>query len=418
VHPHATRDALALLLSTAALFLAPVLLFSKGNRVSSATGLVTALGGIVGAYALLNYLSANETSFHFLRAGFGNRANGPFVNPNHLACYLGVLIGAPLAILFQVHRRSVSREEEPLGTRVADFLADLSRNYRKILAALAFLVMALALVFTLSRSGIVAGAAGVAAFLAAFAVLRRRRRGRRYGRVLAGTALFVVFAGTAAWIGLDPLVRRYASSDLSFGDRWVVWSSSLSLLADFPLFGSGLGTFSDVFPLHQPASIPAHYTYPHSEYVGLLVETGILGALLLAGSAVCGAVGFLRILGRKDLRRTRQLAACVGIAAAVAALVHSAFDFSLHIPAVGMAFAFTLGLGLTASLASESRGRHRSQRGRTGEEEEDEEDEEEAEDVKTAGAITAPEGGDAARGDGAAVPCPGSKPESPAQGGE
>ncbi|MCU0723126.1 MAG: O-antigen ligase family protein, partial [Planctomycetes bacterium] len=240
--------------------------------------------------------SANLVSLHFSRASFGGRAAGPFVNPNHLASYLSVLLGAPLAVLLHVRQRSLSREEEPLPARVAEFLTDISRNWWKVLAALAFLFMALAVAFSLSRGGILAGSAGVAAFFASFVAVRRRKRGRRFGRVLAGTALLLVLAGAAAWIGLDPLVRRYASTDISLEDRLVVWSSSLTLFADFPLFGTGLGTFGDAFPLRQPPSVTGHYTFPHSEYVGILVETGTVGALLLAAAAVCGAAGFLREL--------------------------------------------------------------------------------------------------------------------------
>jgi putative inorganic carbon (HCO3(-)) transporter len=362
LHPHATRDALAILLSAAALLLAPPLLFARRNRIATALGVLAGVGGVVAAYALLNYLSANQISLHFDRGGFGGRANGPFVNPNHLASYLCVLLGAPLAVMLHVRSRSLSREEEPLGARVAEFLIDLSRNHWKVLASLSLLFMELALVFSMSRSGIVAGGAGIAAFFAAFVALRRRRRGRRYGRLLAGTALLAVLAGTAAWIGLEPLARRYAGTDLSLEDRVSVWAASLSLWADFPVFGTGLGTFADVFPLRQPASIPAHYTFPHSEYVGLLVETGIAGVLALAGAAVCGVAGFLRELAGSDLGRSRHLAACVGIAAAASAAVHGAFDFSLHMPAVGLTFAFVVGIGIASLNESPRQGRHHSRR--------------------------------------------------------
>ncbi|MHC4780174.1 MAG: O-antigen ligase family protein [Planctomycetota bacterium] len=346
--PEATKSALVAFLSTGALFLAPLIVVRSGRGLTRGLGFMAVSGAVVAAYSLLNFLSVNEVSLHFARGTHGGRASGSFVNPNHLATYLAVLLPAPLAILFLSPPRGRAGGEDAVLVKVSDFLADLSRRYWKILAALALAFISLSLVFTMSRAGILAGALGATAFFSLYAALRRKGAGLPVARMLTAVCFVSVLVGAALWLGLEPIIRRYGDSEIGMRDRFEVWVISLRIFMDFPLFGTGLGTFTDIFPLRQPAALHSHYTFPHNEYVGLLVECGAIGTLLLAGSAVLGLIGFVRELLRFRYRRTRQLAACAATGGTVAFVFHGVFDFAAHLPAVAFLTAFVMGLGFAS----------------------------------------------------------------------
>ncbi|MHC4600334.1 MAG: O-antigen ligase family protein [Planctomycetota bacterium] len=346
--PAATRASLVLLLSTAALFLTPPILLRRGRRLASILGVVTAVGGVTAAYALLNSLSNNELSLHYSKGTQSARACVPFVNPNHLATFLAVLLPAPLAVLLFFSPKGRAGEEETILLRVADFLSDLSKRYWKILAALAFAFAALGLTFSMSRAGILAGAGGLTAFFAALAALHRKGEGLPVVRMLIATLLVAILVGAALWLGLEPVLRRYAATEVGMEGRLHVWAISMEIFGDFPVFGTGLGTFTHVFPLHKPATLPVHYTFPHNEYLGILVECGLVGSLLLAGAATFGFAGLVRELARHRYRRTRQLGACWAIGGGTAFAIHAFFDFAVHIPAVAFLLSITLGAGFAA----------------------------------------------------------------------
>ncbi len=348
LHPEATASALFVVLAASVLFLAPLRLVSRSRHLRASTGFLAALAGVVGAYALFNYLAHNEVSLHFARSEYGGRARGPFVNPNHLATFLALGLPASLSVLFYVRSPSPHHAERVFSERLSDFLVDLSKRYWKILAAVALAFTALPLVFSMSRAGMLAGFAGASVFLASFAALRRRRAGRPAGWMLAGTFLLLLLAGVAVWLGLDPVMERYASTDPRMADRLRVWEAGASLWKTFPVFGTGLGTFRDVFPLEKPAALSARYTFPHNEFVGLVVECGVVGTLLLLGAVATAAAGFLRDLARRNLRTPRQLAACWAFAGLAVVGLHGIFDFSLHMPAVAFLFAFVSGQGLAS----------------------------------------------------------------------
>lgn len=348
LHAGATREALLWIVASFAFFLAAPALLRRGRQVSTVAGIFAAAAGVLALYALLAHLSGERVSLHFPAAENVARARGPFVNPNHLAAWLGLMLPAPLVVLLLKRSRASSPDDESLLLRASDFVTDLSRRYWKILAFGALTAAVLALVFTLSRAGIVAGALGTVVFLAAFVALRRRRAGIPAGRLLIAVALLACIASAALWLGLEPVIDRYAATDLRIADRLEVWRASLGLWRESPALGTGLGTFSEAFPLVQPPALAAHYTWPHNEYVGLLVECGAVGSGLLLLAILAGGAGFLNDLIRKPHRRRRQLAAAWALGAAVAAGFHAFFEFAVHMPSVGFLLAFLLGLGPAA----------------------------------------------------------------------
>ncbi len=347
VYPGATRISLALLLSSAVpLFAAPVLMKRK-EKVYAASAALAGAGGATAFYAMLNYLSSNAASVHFTAAEFGNRANGTFVNPNHFAAHLGMLIPLCLSIMFLKSKAWKRRSEDGLFRLLASAAQDASRRWWKILAGLSFVTMLVAVVFSASRMGIISAVSGVACFFFLSFLLKRAGDGGRFWTA----ALIVLLLGAlsiAAWVGLEPVMTRFEALDPGIERRLEIWKDAAGILADFPILGTGLGTFPHVFPAYQSDALPGGYSFPHNEYLQLLTETGMLGFLLVAGAAALWTAAFIRRFQNADVRADRRKIAAGAFAGAFTMLLNCGTELSLRMPANYILFSLLAGISFAA----------------------------------------------------------------------
>ena len=120
--------------------------------------------------------------------------------------------------------------------------------------------------------------------------------------------------------------------------RLYVLEDSLGILEDFPLLGTGLGTFEQSYRRYQ-TSIPAPALRPRPQRLpGMATDTGAAGFLLAAGMA---ALFFLALM-RGWRRKHGRFGTCIGaggISSCLAMAVHSGTDFNLRIPANALLFA-------------------------------------------------------------------------------
>ena len=127
------------------------------------------------------------------------------------------------------------------------------------------------------------------------------------------------------------------------------------MFLDYPVAGTGLGTFEWAFNGYQRQGESLVFRQAHNDYVQVLSETGLVGAALLAWAL---GVFLLRILvpvlrGVDGEPRWTS----IGAAAAVFALiVHSTVDFNLQIPANAAQFAVLLGILAARCARRRSRG--------------------------------------------------------------
>ncbi len=214
-------------------------------------------------------------------------------------------------------------------------------------------VAAVALSAGLSILGVVlaAGRAPILAFgpallvtLGCLALFHRARilRSRSLRPVLATAALFVVLVGAVAalggWSSLNWQVSSLgfgASPSGSVGQRLVWWSAARELAREHPIRGLGLAGFEDevartnavisaIAGSGDPA-VASHLkaAHPHSVYLALLVDAGVIGLALFGLTIIATATSALRVAQREPLG-----AALLGIL--VLWLLCAAFE-SLHL---------------------------------------------------------------------------------------
>ncbi len=299
-------------------------------------------GTLQAVYGAMMVLTGLEFGFFVEKySGLGS-ATGTFVNRNHLAGYLVMCLAAGTGLLLsQLDRHHPGDWRERLERWLRLLLSP------KIRLRVYLAVMVVALVLTRSRLGNLAfftalGVAGVVAVLT----------GRRFSWrvvVFLGSLLLVDVLILGRWFGLDRLVDRLEQLEgqpVEAVSRYWADRYGLDYLADFPLTGSGGGSFYGIFPNYQGPMLGGYYDHAHNDYLELAAELG-LPAVALLGAAVLfslwSAVG--------AQRRGTALYRGAGFAATMTvvwALLHSLGDFNLQVPANAVTFCALLGLAAAA----------------------------------------------------------------------
>jgi O-antigen ligase len=133
-------------------------------------------------------------------------------------------------------------------------------------------------------------------------------------------------------------------------NRVVIWKTTLRAIEQSPWLGWGLGSFSDIYAVLQPAQIPQFNDKAHSTPLETVLELGIPGGVLAMLSVLLPWVVAGRAAWRR--RRRRYLPAAAFAAAAVAVL-HSTIDFSLQMPAIAFFVSALLGMGWAQAFLPE-----------------------------------------------------------------
>ncbi|MBL7058802.1 O-antigen ligase family protein [Patescibacteria group bacterium] len=133
------------------------------------------------------------------------------------------------------------------------------------------------------------------------------------------------------------------SLDVSSGIRLSYYKAGLSIFSNYPLFGSGLGTFSQIY--HQYQSSPVNSgKYVHNWYLEVLLESGVFVFFSL--------FIFLFLILFSALKYLKSDRVFIVFISVLSYLIHNLVDIGSHYIANNIIFWFNLGLLL--SLISES----------------------------------------------------------------
>ena len=185
--------------------------------------------------------------------------------------------------------------------------------------------------------------------LLAVALARRRSRRRRRALIVA-TALLL---GTSLAIGLTGHGRfsRFLLTDprdLGSTTRVAIWKTSVDAWKEFPVVGSGLGTFREAFRRVQPSELRGLLEQAHDDFLQIAVTGGAVGA----GLGVVLVLSLLVAMARRGSRqRHREESAPTlgGFGALLSLTLHGLIDFHLSIPIISATLACALGAAWAAA---------------------------------------------------------------------
>ncbi len=295
-------------------------------------GLFQALLGIALHMGEANYTIFYEPFTHEV-------AKGTFVNRNHFAAFLNICLAMGIGLMIG------KLDAQPLSTwrQRLRWLASVLLSEKARLRVM-LVIMVIALVLTRSRGG---NSAFFIALLVTgiIAVPLLRNTSRPAAWFIASlVVLDVVIIGS--WVGVEKVVHRLSETSLvkqeghseeSVQERVDPGLKALASLKDYPVFGSGGGTFYAVFPKYRPPETRGYYDHAHNDYAQLAVEGGLSGVAIAAlGLGLLLAAALLTLASRK-YRSLRRGLAFSGAMALATLLIHSWTDFNLQIPAVALA---------------------------------------------------------------------------------
>lgn len=286
--------------------------------------------------ALVQHFGAGDTAY-WPRAVRADGSFGPFINRDHFAAYIELLIAVPIALIV---------------TRYV-------RGEKTLLYGGAAAIMGIAAIFSLSRGGVISLLAEM--LLIVTIGLRRsqntphKHRSRTHGRTgrrtieaLTVTLIIAAIVAGVAWLGAEPVIDRIASGNLTnpslnadvhtfHSVRGAIWKDTWRLIRENPVAGVGLGAFELAYPIYAwDKGGEGIVAQAHNDYLQVLADAGIFGGALALWFVVIVMRTIVRSAGLHDpLSAGLALGGGAGV---FGLLVHSLFDFGLQLPSHAVLF--------------------------------------------------------------------------------
>ena len=311
----------------------------RRSQAKQVAVMVTVYGSAMALFALVQSASSNGRIYWAKTPEMGGWIYGPYVNHNHYAGLMEMLVPVPLVFC----------------------LSSFASGNRKWMAALAAMLMGSTIFLSGSRGGMIAFVVELAVLFVAIQAKDKRPR-----TTWIALASLVALLAMVYWLGGREFTQRLISihaethAEISGGTRLSILRDGLHMWWKRPIAGWGLGTFSAVYPGFRSYYTNFFINQAHNDYLQCLIETGAAGFLIMGW--------FLFRLHRAAWKKMDDWAFDVNGAVALAAmmgvtgiLVHSFFDLNLQIPANA---ALLYALAATAAAPSfqqpSEKRRHRS----------------------------------------------------------
>lgn len=331
-------------------FLILVNLLNSKRRLIVFCYVVLGSGLIHACFALLDTVYDGHL-FRRPIIGLGSPATsiaGTYTNRNHFAGLMELTFFLAVALYLAQLRRSKSvRSTRDRLRRVSNWLLSVQPWY-----LLSLLITLVALLFSASRGGFLSTVAA-SLMLGAFIGVRTRFRVSKTNLLVISAVALPLIAGTA--LGIDRLAKRLEKSGLT-DDRYELRQLAYRMIGDFPVFGSGSGTFRHLYPAYEttPFRNGRMLHHVHNDYLELALETGLIGFSLFAGAiSLCVLCVVRAPVSKSDRTIIAIRLGCLG--GVVSLLIHSMVDWNLQIPANAYWFTVVLAIAVASTTLDRDR---------------------------------------------------------------
>lgn len=347
-YPYASKHDLRLILAVAGVFVVVLNVFRRPEQIKRLLGAIAIIGAIVAGIALAQNLFGNGKIYWFILNRYTKSYSGPFVNHSNYGQFMNLSIGAALGLI-------MSRLHEVFGNRKIT-LPDVLEYFSSSSAIPLWLLFVMVGIGTttvfisLTRSGMIG-------LLVAMGVITLLISSKKHLRSHGWTMVVIAMISFSCilYIGFDAVHNRLST----LRDLNEVGTLRLQMLKDttaawskFPLLGTGLGTYSVVYPMFDNSNTSVPAKHAENEYAQTAEETGLIGlGLLIAFAAIVGFY-FLR-----NIRRTNHhiFPVAYGLGFGLfAILLQSCSDFGQHLPANSFLSAIFCALLITIARYGQS----------------------------------------------------------------
>ncbi|MCS7062675.1 MAG: O-antigen ligase family protein [Methylacidiphilales bacterium] len=238
----------------------------------------------------------------------------------------------------------------PIAVGFCLFAERYSWPIRIVVGFLGFVVLPTALLLTLSRGSYLAlGVVGVVGliFLVRLTVVP--------WWVLVGFLVAGGMGGVLFVLNSEAMAPRLAEvQNVIANNQWLSYvrvqlaRDALLMFRDYPIFGSGPATFGLLHPRYHGDDYSTLAIYTHNDYLNLLTDYGLVGFLIVAVFIVSATGKLWKRLEWTDPWRLKVMRFAVS-AGWAGILLHSFFDFNMHIQGNAAIVCALIGLGIRKS---------------------------------------------------------------------
>jgi len=306
IYREATVKQLLELLSYLAVFFVVLNYFDTEKKQRRLLLCIIFSGFIYAFYGVISKLYAPESAF------------STFSNRNHFAAYM--LLTAPLAIA----------------------LASVSSSLAKrIIFSFMSSVMVVGIFLSQSRAGRICFLFSLAIFVILLQVKKKTKKALPvFSILLIFLFLFIMLIGAPFFL---QRLETVLTPLKAYSERLNILQDSLYIIADFPVFGTGLGTYGEIIQKYKTTEWQVSYAFAHNEPIQLLSETGLIGfaSMFLFMFLYIYSVFIVWFKRREPYASYMTLGCIISISAFI---LHSLLDFVFHVPADALLFFIILAL--------------------------------------------------------------------------
>jgi O-antigen ligase len=300
---------------------------------------IAALSAVIQViFAFLKYVRGNRYFFlFFLETDIAqDRLTGTLGNSDHFAFYLGMIMPLILSLFF-VNLRFFERSRS-LREKILSIIDE--RKYI-IFYFTAAVLLGVGIILTGSRGGVSTMILTLIIFGLFSAYLRFSTNVQRKLKIIFTLILVAVLL-----IGVHNTVERFLRTQVEKENRFNTrWPATITMVSDFPLFGTGFGTFRYSYYLYDNEGGISWTTHAHNDYLEVFSDGGIVGGILFLSLLGMIMVSIYKTWWKRRHPEVKMLGLGI-IVSLFAVLFHSVFDFALRIPANAFIFVLVLAIGI------------------------------------------------------------------------
>lgn len=256
--------------------------------------------------------------------------NGLFVNENHHVSLM--LLAVPFAAM-ALYDNHMDIE------RFTDYV-----NPRMMFSVSLLLIAVIGVFLSASRAGhflIVISFLAVLTIIMPFERVKESGSKAKFYSILV--LAFLIGGGAIAYLSgvFDVLSSELQKTEgLS---RLAITKQSFVIFADYMPFGSGLGSFSDIYKFYESETEirPQFVNHVHNDYFEFILEMGLVGCVILLGILSWFAAQLWNMVRSSQTVDPKVKAATIGL---IMVAIHSFVDYPIRTIAISVCFALCAGL--------------------------------------------------------------------------
>lgn len=340
-----------------AIFLLVLILTHSQKRLKQLVIVLFSVGALQSLYSLLNYSTLGAYSLIDSQPpwdivnNWGKTVRGTYSHYNHFAGLLEMTIPLGIGLLFaRASPNSHQGSSKHFFVKIIEFLM----SSRAFTAAI-FLISLTALFFTGSRGG--NGAFYISFIIASLSVIIFRGIKSRETTILLTISFFILVV--SIWTGMGSVSNRLNDLGLQENGRDLSRVTAYKIISDYPLFGSGAGSYKNIRTTYTDSGIGSSpmYSHVHMDYLELISDQGIIGFSILGASLLLIIIKIVSAIRRNQLPLITGILFGVLIGV-MAMLIHANVELNFYIPANAVYFYILLAIGLIASSDKASDSEH------------------------------------------------------------